>query len=104
MNLLSQLLSANATPAPQPKRKHKRETEHIKVTSRYNHLDMVERVRALTGKSFTSADLLGITYGMSGASRICRTLLECGYVTMEKGAVRSLGTKRLNRYTWKDNA
>ena len=104
MNLLSQLLSANATPAPQPKRQHKRETEHLKVTSRYNHLDMVERVRALTGKSFTSADLLGITYGMSGASRICRTLLECGYVTMEKGAVRSLGTKRLNRYTWKDNA
>lgn len=102
MNLLSQLLSANATPTTQPKRKRK--SGSFKDTSRYNHLDMVERVRALTGKSFTSADLLGITYGMSGASRICRTLFESGYVTMEKGAVRSLGTKRLNRYTWKDNA
>lgn len=103
MNLLSQLLRANATPAPQPKRQHKRETEHLKVTSRYNHLDMVAKARALTGKSFISADLLGMSSCKSDASRICRALVRGGHATVEYGAVPTK-TKPLNRYTWKDDA
>ena len=62
--------------------------------------DLVARLRAATGPSFTTRHLRGLVRDDSEASLVCRRLLARKLVKVERHSVNGEGKKRLHKYTW----
>lgn len=99
MNLLSMLQTA-ANPAPLVKGKHKRDTTQLKVRRTIVHEEAIAKYKELTGKSFTSDVFRGIVSSATNASRICRRLIQTGYVVEDGHVQKQAGHKPFKRYVW----